>query len=118
MNTFDGMVGDWLPHKGNCRCPECQIDRQQTELRHLSESHRELMQRAESIAFAAYKLVDAMETCHICKGTILASDEPVHCEDCSYDCDDHDGPECETIESLHRNLKAALAEARKEANEH
>lgn len=77
---------------------------------------RRALEKSEAVALAAYKLADAMETCHICKGAVLVTDEAVHCEDCSYDCENHDGPECETIESLHRNLKKALAEARKEAS--
>jgi len=58
---------------------------------------------------AAQALVDAMETCHQCRGTVLVDHGPVHCEDCSYDCDNHDYPECESIYELHRRLKAALA---------
>lgn len=73
---------------------------------------RNLIEKAGAVSLAAFKLVDAMETCHICKGAILVTEEPVHCEDCSYDCDDHDGPECATLESLHRNLKTALYKAR------
>ena len=57
---------------------------------------------------AAQILVDAMETCHICSGTLLVDDGPAHCENCSGDCDDHDLPNCRSIEYLHSKLKRAL----------
>jgi hypothetical protein len=57
---------------------------------------------------AAKALVDGMETCHECKGTVLVEDYPVHCEDCSSDCDCHDEPECPTIYGLHLAVKLVL----------
>ena len=65
--------------------------------------------RILALEHAAQALVDAMETCHECKGTVLVEEQPVHCEDCSYDCDSHEGAECPTIYSLHLALKQALA---------
>ena len=48
---------------------------------------------------AAQELMIAMETCHICKGAILLQETPVYCEDCSFDCEEHEEPECPTIQS-------------------
>lgn len=60
-------------------------------------------------------LIEAMETCHICKGFILVEEGPVRCEDCSSDCEEHDPPECPSIQSLHisakKSAEAALASA-------
>ena len=67
----------------------------------------ELAAHEDALA-AAQTLVDAMETCHQCKGTVLVEDGPVHCEDCSYDCDSHEGSECPTIYGLHLALKKSL----------
>lgn len=56
----------------------------------------------------AQDLVSAMETCHICKGLLVLQEEANHCEDCSYDCEAHEGEECTPIYELHRRLKALL----------
>jgi hypothetical protein len=67
---------------------------------------------AKKLAEDAEALVDTMETCHICKGTIMVGDpkgDGVHCEDCTGDCDSHDEPNCHSVESLHTNVKRALA---------
>ena len=54
-------------------------------------------------------LLHAMETCHVCKGTLyLAEIEPAHCEDCSWDCDDHPEPECTPLWTLHAKAKLAV----------
>ena len=66
------------------------------------------MNGIHDIVMKAQALVDAMETCHICHGTVLVDNDPVHCEDCSYDCDNHDEPPCKTLYDLHRELKIAL----------
>lgn len=58
---------------------------------------------------AATALVAAMETCHLCQGLILIEEGPTHCENCSYDCEEHDEPNCIGIDVLHARLKAALA---------
>jgi len=63
----------------------------------------------ESAIRAAHALVNAMETCHECKGIVLVEDGPVHCEDCSGDCDCHEEPECTTIYELHRKLKSEIS---------
>lgn len=60
---------------------------------------------------AAKLLVEAMETCHICKGLLVLQKNPAHCEDCSRDCEGHEGSECTPIYELHRILKAVLAKA-------
>jgi len=65
----------------------------------------------DAVREKAQALVDAMETCHECKGTVLVEERPVHCEDCSGDCDSHEGAECPTIYGLHLALKCALAES-------
>ena len=63
--------------------------------------------KAELDVIAA--LLDAMETCHICHGQISLADEPpTHCEDCSWDCDEHDEPDCESVFWLHHKAKMAV----------
>lgn len=64
------------------------------------------VERFESAAIA---LVEAMETCHICQGTVLVSEQATNCENCSWDCDEHDGPSCPSIYVLHDRLKVALS---------
>jgi hypothetical protein len=71
-----------------------------------------LKAKLERLTIAAQALTDGMETCHECKGTVLVGEQPVHCEDCSYDCESHEGAECATIYSLHLALKKALLSAR------
>lgn len=58
---------------------------------------------------AAEELLNTMETCHICKAALELQDNPVHCEDCSGDCENHDEPECKTIQSSHVNLKRLVS---------
>jgi len=48
----------------------------------------------------------------------LVEEQPVHCEDCSSECDSHEGSECPTLYSLHLALKIALANAAKLAPTH
>ena len=68
---------------------------------------------AERLVDAGNSLLNAMETCHICQGTLSLDDiEPAHCEDCSGDCDSHDEPDCTPIYVLHRDLRAAIDAAR------
>lgn len=75
----------------------------------VSEVANELRTRPpSSVEAAARALVDAMDTCHICKGELAIDDGPSHCEDCSGDCDDHEEPECPTIYNLHLALKRTL----------
>jgi len=55
------------------------------------------------------KLLDALETCHVCKGKLHLEDvEPTHCEDCSWDCEDHAEPACEPLYVLVRKARRAL----------
>ena len=65
--------------------------------------------KADGLVEAAKILVSAIETCHVCQGTVLVNEGPTHCEDCSWDCEEHDGQECPRLDSLHGNLKRALA---------
>jgi hypothetical protein len=67
-----------------------------------------LAQRNRELARIAQALVDGMETCHECKGTVLVDEYPIHCEDCSSMCENHEGAECATIYGLHLALKRAL----------
>ena len=64
---------------------------------------------SERLRKAAKALADTMETCHICEGTVLVEEGPIHCEDCSYYCEEHEGPECPRLDNLHADLKRALA---------
>jgi len=78
-------------------------------------AERSLDAKAEAfdgLVEVAQSLVDAMETCHECKGTVLVEEQPTHCEDCSAYCEEHEGAECPTIYSLHLSLKQFLARAR------
>lgn len=60
----------------------------------------------------AQELVDAMETCHACSGTVLVDEEMIHCEDCPSGCEHHDPPDCPTLYDLHLRLKNALKSER------
>lgn len=63
---------------------------------------------------AAKALIHAMETCHHCQDQIIVEPEQggVHCEKCSWDCDDHPEPECSTVNGLHARLKRLLIQAK------
>lgn len=34
-NAADGYLGDWLPHKGTCKCTDCDLERATTQIRTL-----------------------------------------------------------------------------------
>lgn len=54
-------------------------------------------------------LLDSMETCHLCKGKLhLEDNEPTHCENCSWDCEEHEGSACEPLYALHGNARSEL----------
>lgn len=53
-------------------------------------------------------LLAAMETCHICSGTVLVGPDAINCEDCSPDCDGHDEPACVSLLQLHSDAKRAI----------
>jgi hypothetical protein len=55
------------------------------------------------------ELLSALETCHICKGLLIVEDGPMHCEDCSSDCEDHEEPVCESLYVIHQRLKQLIA---------
>ncbi len=57
---------------------------------------------------AEQELLGVMETCHICKGLLLLEKSAVHCNDCSADCENHDGAECPSISQLHEEAKTEL----------
>ena len=86
----------------------------------LTQENAELKAQVDAlrcVSETAQELLDAMEICHICKGTVAVEESPVHCEDCSYDCDSHEEPDCTSIYDLHRYAKAALIAARAAGNE-
>ncbi len=57
------------------------------------------------------QLLDALETCHICGGILHLEDwTPTHCENCSWDCDEHEEPQCSPLWKLHRDARAALGD--------
>lgn len=70
----------------------------------------ELKRCREALA-VCQQLVDAMETCHICEGTLCVEEAPVYCENCSWDCDDHEGEHCPTLYARHLKAKTAIKEA-------
>lgn len=54
-------------------------------------------------------LLDALETCHICCGTLALDDVgPTHCENCSSDCDEHEAPACAPLSQLHSEARRAV----------
>lgn len=56
------------------------------------------------------EFLESTETCHICQGVLSLDDVgPTHCENCSWDCDEHDGPECPTVQSQHQQAKRSIA---------
>lgn len=70
---------------------------------------RQIAEALEPLLSPIRKLLHTMETCHICKGAMILQEHPVHCEDCSGDCENHDEPECSTIQGLHFAAKKSLA---------
>jgi hypothetical protein len=58
---------------------------------------------------AARALLDAMETCHVCQCVVSLEDGlPIHCENCSWDCDEHEEPACTPIYVLHQRARSAI----------
>ena len=88
---------------------QCYQDR--CENAHVEQSvvrKMEAKQKAAREAGAA--LLDAMEYCHNCGGQIALDEaDSTHCENCSWDCDQHDEPACTPIYVLHDRLRKALA---------
>ena len=81
------------------------------EINAWADGYQELAEREaawQAEREATVKLLDAMETCHICKGALILEDGPIHCEDCSSDCEEHDEPECESVYSLHGKVRRLL----------
>lgn len=82
---------------------------QSAEMDALTLQHIE-NQKAEiaRLRTALKPLLDAMDTCHVCKGNVLVEDGPIHCLDCSSDCESHEEPACSKISELHAVARAAL----------
>lgn len=74
----------------------------------LLDSLRESLRREAALKHAAQALVNAMETCHICTSSVIVDDSPIHCEDCSYDCEEHGPPSCVTLDIIHARLKRLI----------
>lgn len=70
------------------------------------------IERLRTALESASTLISAFETCHICTATILVAEGPIHCENCSYDCEDHEDPDCVGLEVLHANAKRLVSAAR------
>lgn len=68
----------------------------------------ECLRREAALKHAAQALVNAMETCHICTSGVIVDDSPIHCEDCSYDCEEHGPPSCVTLDIIHARLKRLI----------
>lgn len=65
---------------------------------------------------AASDLVEAMDTCHICKASLDLSDlTPIHCEDCPSGCEHHEPPDCISVRELVSRLRILLEQAQYEA---
>lgn len=63
------------------------------------------------------ELLSAMETCHICGGILSLDEGATHCEDCSWDCDEHDEPECKPMWFYHDVASLAVKSIRKTIEE-
>lgn len=68
----------------------------------------EAAKRLNRLEVAVVELLDTMETCHVCGAVLLLDEGPVHCENCSYDCEDHEAPDCVPIFQLHANVRRIL----------
>ena len=86
------------------------------DIPYLLTALRESEEREKKLVEAAEQLADAMDTCHICKGKLVLEEYPSYCEGCSPCCDEHDDPECPTINTLHRKLRTAIAAVKEKAN--
>lgn len=63
----------------------------------------------DGVSEAIKKLLDALETCHICGGLLSLDDvEPTHCENCCGDCE-HDEPNCDPLYVMHRAARNEVA---------
>ena len=112
--NFDAFT-ELEPEPGVIRCRTCNCT---MHGKNLANAIQKWNERPDSpVEKAAQALVEAMETCHICKCSLAIDDGPAHCEDCSGDCDDHDEPDCPTLYSLHRALIRALAAALEAAHD-
>lgn len=78
--------------------------------RRIREAYSRDRERWVNVWESAQLLLEALETCHICKGSLIPSETPSYCENCSWDCDDHDEPVCVPINVLHENLRRALSQ--------
>lgn len=65
------------------------------------------MTKEEALAAIA-ELLNAMETCHVCQGALSLDEGPVHCEDCSACCEDHEPPDCKPMNVFHSRAWIAL----------
>lgn len=64
---------------------------------------------------AIEEFLDTFDHCHVCHGQLALDDlGPVHCEDCSGDCEDHAEPHCAPIHILHKRARRALKAVREE----
>lgn len=73
---------------------------------------RLLAERKELLASLS-ALVSFLETCHICGGVLHLEDAgPTYCENCSSDCEEHDGESC-SLATIHRAAAALIARLEK-----
>jgi hypothetical protein len=66
---------------------------------------------------AVENLLSTMETCHICKDMLCLAEDAPHCENCSWDCDEHDEPNCTPLQTLHSQARSSLVTLRREHEE-
>lgn len=48
-NAADGYLGDWLPHKSNCKCTDCQLERAQQRIARLEQRNKTLREALEAV---------------------------------------------------------------------
>lgn len=90
-------------------CAACGTDTCRLPNAPVSAALSERESKVQALVEMTTILLDVMETCHVCQGALLLQDFPVHCEDCSADCEDHEGEECVPIFQLHRKVREALS---------
>lgn len=73
-----------------------------------------VLEHYKSAAKALDDLCTCLDTCHICKGTLVVEDSIPHCENHSSDCQEHEQPDCITLEKAHEVARATLAKLARE----
>lgn len=124
IRSLEAERADAVKRLGKPRCVDCNksgitncshFDSCSGQWIYAFEAERDsLRKQKDELLEASSALVNTMETCHICKATVLMESGPIHCEDCSYDCENHEDPGCPELYDLHLHLKAVIAKVKAE----